>query len=724
MPHNGNSYQLVPGFLQISGDFMLINQLRTAQWWIEHTGNGIPDPVNFDAKGYPTSLSGTGLYTVFFVPLPSEYSGDWIIDWVGDFSLGFGSSTAAPDGAAGSSSGVNGTWRRKFTGSDGRVVFRIISMGAPVANPRIRIYRADHAAAQDAGYITTPEFRTLVSANFGILRDLDVAYKNRSTESSWAMRRPVGYAVLGEYFMPSLLCDGAMTNTGDAYSIAKAGFTLTHKNSIIAKINATSSGSEPTLNVEGTGAIVVRNQTGDSLDAAGNDNFLANRWAHFTYDADLNCWLKWGGATDPGSTAINPGIAPEEFLQICDECGCHPWFCPPYMACDNPMSDWFFELATFTKNTYPWMIPRFEVVPNELWNFALPFPATRYAWNKAQARWGFDFDTHNWAGMIGSIAARIIDGVYDGDSSRYVAVMGYQTLPTAGELTAQNARLNSTRYIAETIAGGYPADIPASYAAKNHVHQVAGTMYWGPRKTVGELCASGRADTYATDTDAAKTETWDWYIGDHDFGTDRQHHADWAASFNLTATFYEGGFSVDYLTSDPTLAITAASKAAQCVLTVSATETSGLLGKTYPISSVGGMTELNGNSYQIVAVNGNQVTINVNSTGFTTYTSGGVITFTGMRDTVNTIRDKSRLSEKTYNRTRQFYNELIRVGCIGPSQFWICSGTESNTYFIETPAGLAWGLILNDILGERSPSLTAIEHITQSKTKIRLGILS
>ena len=68
--------------------------------------------------------------------------------------------------------------------------------------------------------------------------------------------------------------------------------------------------------------------------------------------------------------------------------------------------------------------------------------------------------------------------------------------------------------------------------------------------------------------------------------------------------------------------ITAATKANPGQITVTAHGLNN--GEKVLISGVGGMTELNGNVYTITVVNANNFTIGVDTTGFTTYTSGGL----------------------------------------------------------------------------------------------------
>lgn len=81
---------------------------------------------------------------------------------------------------------------------------------------------------------------------------------------------------------------------------------------------------------------------------------------------------------------------------------------------------------------------------------------------------------------------------------------------------------------------------------------------------------------------------------------------------------------VSYESESPTIAITGATNANPCVITVPSGSVSK--GDVFSIASVGGMTELNSTSYIASAVSGGSVTLyGINATGYGTYTSGGYI---------------------------------------------------------------------------------------------------
>ena len=68
--------------------------------------------------------------------------------------------------------------------------------------------------------------------------------------------------------------------------------------------------------------------------------------------------------------------------------------------------------------------------------------------------------------------------------------------------------------------------------------------------------------------------------------------------------------------------ISGITKATKAVLTVS----NPISGPTVMIQNVGGMTQLNGNVYSIFSQNLTSITLNVDSTSFSNYTSGGTAT--------------------------------------------------------------------------------------------------
>lgn len=75
--------------------------------------------------------------------------------------------------------------------------------------------------------------------------------------------------------------------------------------------------------------------------------------------------------------------------------------------------------------------------------------------------------------------------------------------------------------------------------------------------------------------------------------------------------------------ADKTIAITAITKAASAVLTVGAN--SFIVGESVQVSGVLGMTQINGMRALVTARDATTITVAINSTAFSTYTSGGVV---------------------------------------------------------------------------------------------------
>lgn len=155
-----------------------------------------------------------------------------------------------------------------------------------------------------------------------------------------------------------------------------------------------------------------------------------------------------------------------------------------------------------------------------------------------------------------------------------------------------------------------------------------------------------------------------------------------------------------------TFAITGITQATQAVIT---STTTFQIGQIIQISNVVGMTELNGNTYTVVAVSGTTVTINVDSTGFTAYVSGGTISsiqnvinyFTGVATNVifpsaipagNNINIQCYFFQTGLPRSILFYNNTLTLRSPPDKQYLV----EIDAYltpaaFFNTSAAIPFG---------------------------------
>ena len=120
--------------------------------------------------------------------------------------------------------------------------------------------------------------------------------------------------------------------------------------------------------------------------------------------------------------------------------------------------------------------------------------------------------------------------------------------------------------------------------------------------------------------------------------------------------------------------ITGATNANPCVIT--ATGHGFRTGVTVSIASVGGMTQLNGNSYVITVIDANSFSLNgVNSTAFGTYTSGGTAT------TLKYLQDVSRTASAYTTTTQwtftQFGQTLIAANGLDKLQAWTVASSSN-----------------------------------------------
>lgn len=550
MSHNGGRSQVNFWFLQTGGDYPFLNHLKTAQAWQFNDNSGAPEPSSLNANGYPVSISNGGVFTVFFIPSQANRPGNWKCRWTGEGEIRRNFTHIL---VSGSYSGVNGSFVVTPTGTlhtNGalRIDLGIISIN--VANPitNLEFFHVDDEARLDAGEVFGVKFKQrLAEANFGVLRFLDWVPANTSMVSNWAHRKPTTYVYYSGSEFNNSLYAGETANVGNDYTVAKSGFLLTDKASVIVKWNADGSSDTATLNVEGTGAKAIKNEMGDIIDGGWP---LLGLFSFLVYDQDLDVWLKHGGSVGSGSAFLDNGVPPELMVQLCNEMGAHPWLHVPFL-CLDPLTDYAQELATYCKNNLnSGLIPRFEPA-NEVWNSAGGFYATRYAWNKAGVHWGTAFDHHNWYGKVLSTMGEAISDVYADDRTRYEVVCGVQT-GTGGSASGSNARLTSTEWVAD---GGS--------AAKDWATAVVCANYWNTSYTAQQE-DDAAAEYTAAGSDAERLVIATAYLQSGATGTGTfalpqlktlyEQWKAWGVTHGVTKLFgYEGGWSPDYVSGETDL---------------------------------------------------------------------------------------------------------------------------------------------------------------------------
>lgn len=112
--------------------------------------------------------------------------------------------------------------------------------------------------------------------------------------------------------------------------------------------------------------------------------------------------------------------------------------------------------------------------------------------------------------------------------------------------------------------------------------------------------------------------------------------------------------------------ITAITKASQAVITVGASH-GYVVNNTVHISGVSGMTEINGRRGLITAIGASTITVNINSTAYTTYTSGG------------------------QTNARPQTGETVRAGCLFDIPVRFNSDISDLSYLTRNPSDLIMG---------------------------------
>ncbi len=662
MAHNGHRGQLNPWFINFGGAHAFINAVKGGDGWKrQDTNASVADLDTLDEDGYPYDLSAmfpTGYYTVFWIPDPNARPGNWVVKWTGtaDISRRNFSHTIV----SGSTSGTNGRFVLTPTGTPHTLGGLSVDIGprsVTSADPMtsFAMVHEDDEEAYDNGEVFTADFKT-ICRRYGVIRFLDWNGANGASYTKWIHRPKVNSCFWGAQNYDKTHFRGTTSNVGDDYTLDLGdGGTPSDKDYHVVKFNATASGNSPTLN----GILIVDNNA-DPITIASRRP-TANTFGNVVYDATLNSWVKHGGDTDLNNRWTNGGVPYEMMLRLCEETGTHPWINIPFLSLDA-QTGFATDLATYFRDNAPsWMIPRYEP-GNEIWNSAGGFEGTRYAWNKGQflAGWGgTDFQHDHWYGKVLSTTGQAISAVYGDDRSKYKVIAAYQAVSFPSPPTAR-------------LSGKY-VSVDGGSAASNWATTIAFASYWDEGYTNTQVLADAHEWNALGTEEEQEAYVADWLLNAPNRNGSQLDAmaAAWVAhanSFNMDCMPYEGGYGPNPLSSNIAGTITGASQAAQCVLTITSS-TKPPVGSSVTPSGIVGMTQLNGNTYTVVSVVGNSVTIDVDSTGFSAYSSGGSATYVNSMTFQNDFREMVRLDPQMADMHRLLNTRMWLKGVRFPSTY-------------------------------------------------------
>jgi hypothetical protein len=437
---NGGLSQINSFFANLDTSFPFLNLVKQGSRW-GYTGGagGVATPDRVDANGYPTSFpaSVTSATTNIFIPDNSSRSGNYVVAWEGDCTIGFlGQTMTTVSGSVTSSGGVG---RYVFTpnASYTQINLSILASGfTSVSN--LKLFHADDETALNQGEIFGTKFiEEMRELNCGVIRLGDWLDMNTGNITDWASRKSYDYFTWSAYELRSSLYAGTTTSTGDAFKIDFGSGGPTDKLQFILTFDHTTNTAGLTLELNSSGvAYPIFDRVGDAIPAVSGISPIAGNNACVVFDEVLGGWV----LTTNNGGLVN-GTPIEVQLALCRKLGAHPHIVIPYLSCE-PMTDFVTEYVGYFKNNGPsWMKPRVEG-PNETWNNGGDFYATRYAWNKALAYWHIVTEQHNWYGVALRNIGAEVSSLYAADTTKYSVLCGVQTTTTASD---SNPRLNCQR---------------------------------------------------------------------------------------------------------------------------------------------------------------------------------------------------------------------------------------------------------------------------------------
>lgn len=378
-----------------SGSFPFINMMKMAT---DQSSSNTLFPQELTADGYPTGTLTNSIQQQ--MRMPTNYSGDWIIDWTGQVATGgnVGFYLTSPTSetittVSGGAFRVGGAGAFLFlTGTDGSIR---VSFSAPPAAVNVvfdttgsfsgftslRVYRADQEAAQTSGEIFNPEYiAPLQALKPRVLRFLDWSQINQGNVSRYAYLPPDNAMTWGSYFWPPGARPATMT-TGGSSTAYTCGNGTDHNpaayedgETIQLRIHTTNTTTTPTL---ARGVLGPKTIIAAQCYALPVNNLATNGLVTFVYSAALNAFMAWSNGESPPGTPIPHGLTIGVPLSVqvalCNKLSMDFWGLFPTYFDDTSAG----SFTTYVKGGLNSGLSFWPEFSNEIWNSQ--FIQTSYA---------------------------------------------------------------------------------------------------------------------------------------------------------------------------------------------------------------------------------------------------------------------------------------------------------------------------------------------------------
>jgi hypothetical protein len=658
MAHNGGRFQTQLNFLNAAGMFPFVNKIKTSgdsnRWQYTVAASGRPTISILNVNGYPTTVAGGSLRVIVQDEGLTYRAGKRVLTWNGTQT--FTVSGATVDAG------------QSLSGGHGRAVM-VMSDSTSPRNVTVTLtatdgnltslcwmheddesrYDSEKAAFPNREPFGTKFLEEFADLKLGVMRFLDLQFSNLSNVAKWAHRTPIGYYSYSVSTFPPSLYAGSLAGTNPNFTATLSGFVLADGATVVVDIpGATTASGTTTLNVSdgvgGTGAKSIKLVTGA---AWARSSTTTDRRATFTYSAILDAYITFDVEFDEG---LLSGVPPEVCIDLCNALQCHGHFIPPSLTCDTP-SDYMQEFATYAAaNLNSGLQFRCEQGPNETWNTAADFKGTQLAEEYSKARYSGVENINDWYGRSGALIGNLVKTAFGSDRSRYAILCGMQTAQAPDGVSGANTsrRIESTRHVA---AGGSPASnfithvCPASYWTT--MNMFADTVGTTPEKYLRFLEVIRQARTWNAGDAAARLAAIEWcfettamnaWVDDQmverlvRWSAVAENYTIFGTAQKFGLTFYEGNYYPGDITANAIHGIDGVTRGNPTVITIN--NVGGASGHAFVASmtcsfrNLGGITQLNGIApVTVLSVTDTTVTLDLDSTAFSAFTTGGTGTF-------------------------------------------------------------------------------------------------